>query len=123
MVRWPNFALWNVKPPRTPMKRFSSYFGLAGGVVVTIPLAIIAVLAGGAGHGSYLPMRVFFPFTMFSTFPFWLYHCSIRRAWFGSVPALWFPFRQVRAFGFFSRPVGWCVPGTFACPSADFHFL
>jgi len=38
--------------------------------MVGIPLAAIAVFACGAGHGSYLPMRVFFPFTMFSAFLF-----------------------------------------------------
>ena len=52
------------------MRRYSPYLGLAAGLIVGILLAAIAVFVSGAGHGSYFPMRVFFPFTMFSAFLF-----------------------------------------------------
>lgn len=35
--------------------------------MVGLLLAFVSVLAAGAGHGTYLPARILFPFTMFST--------------------------------------------------------
>jgi hypothetical protein len=37
------------------------------GMVVSIPLTLLAVASAGAGHGNYLWAKVFFPFTMLST--------------------------------------------------------
>ncbi len=50
------------------MKKFAPLFGLGTGVLIAIPLAFFTVLAMGGGHGTYLPARLLFPFTMFSTF-------------------------------------------------------
>ena len=39
---------------------------LLGGLL-TIPVALLCVFFAAAGHGSYLPAKVFFPLTMLST--------------------------------------------------------
>ena len=49
------------------MKAYSPYLGFALGALVALPCAFLAVTAAGAGHGSYLPARLLFPFTMLST--------------------------------------------------------
>lgn len=49
------------------MRAYSPYFGLALGVLVALPCAFVAAAAAGAGHGTYLPARLFFPITMLST--------------------------------------------------------
>ena len=40
--------------------------GLLLGVVVAAPLLFICIFAAGAGHGTYLPAKIFFPITMLS---------------------------------------------------------
>jgi hypothetical protein len=44
------------------MKRV--YIGALVGLGVMMPLCWIAIMAAGAGHGTYPPARLFFPFTM-----------------------------------------------------------
>src|SRR5438067_468792 len=45
----------------------SSWVGVGLGVVSAIPTVAGSIWAAGAGHGSYLPAVVLFPFTMLST--------------------------------------------------------
>jgi hypothetical protein len=42
----------------------SSRIGLAFGTGVCILCLLVAVLAAGAGHGTYLPAKILFPFAM-----------------------------------------------------------
>lgn len=60
--------VWNESNKRTTMRRLAPYLGLGIGVLLCIPLALVSIMAAGAGHGTYLPARLLFPFTMFSTF-------------------------------------------------------
>jgi len=41
--------------------------GLAIGIAVTFPAVILAWASAGAGHGDYLYVRLFFPYTMLLT--------------------------------------------------------
>jgi hypothetical protein len=50
------------------MRKYAPFLGLGAGVLVCIPLVFVTIFATGAGHGTYLPARLFFPFAMFSTF-------------------------------------------------------
>jgi hypothetical protein len=45
----------------------SSLIGLAIGAVVCILCLLLAVLAAGAGHGTYLPAKILFPFAMLAS--------------------------------------------------------
>jgi hypothetical protein len=38
--------------------------GLVAGLLISIPLLIVVVLFAGGGHGTYLPAKVLFPYTM-----------------------------------------------------------
>jgi hypothetical protein len=38
--------------------------GLVAGLLISIPLLILVVLFAGGGHGTYLPAKVLFPYTM-----------------------------------------------------------
>lgn len=37
-------------------------------LIITIPLAALAVLFGGGGHGTYFPLLAIFPFSLLGTF-------------------------------------------------------
>ena len=41
--------------------------GAGVGIVIAIPAILVAVMSGGAGHGSYIAARVLFPFSMLLT--------------------------------------------------------
>jgi hypothetical protein len=43
-----------------------SLMGLALGALIGAACLYIAVIAGGAGHGTYFPAKALFPFTMLS---------------------------------------------------------
>lgn len=79
------------------VRAYSPYLGLALGILVALPCAFIAAAAGGAGHGTYLPARLFFPFTMLSTLI-----CGPVTAPFIAVALLQFPFHGV-VLGFCHR--------------------
>jgi hypothetical protein len=52
------------------MKTRAAIIGLMGGVLIA-PLAIfLAIVSGGAGHGHYISAKLWFPFTMASTYLF-----------------------------------------------------
>ncbi|CAI8887067.1 hypothetical protein [Chryseobacterium sp. IT-36CA2] len=36
--------------------------------ILTLPLAFLAILAAGGGHGTYFPILVVFPFSLLGTF-------------------------------------------------------
>ena len=42
-------------------------FGVLLGLVASIPLLLLAIASGGAGHGNYFWAKILFPFTMLST--------------------------------------------------------
>jgi hypothetical protein len=42
----------------------TSFIGFALGVLITIPLGWIIIVAAGAGHGSYVPAKLIFPVGM-----------------------------------------------------------
>jgi hypothetical protein len=44
--------------------------GLVSGVLLGGVATVVSVAAAGGGHGSYLPAKLFFPFTMLSTVHF-----------------------------------------------------
>jgi hypothetical protein len=45
----------------------SSLIGLAFGAVVGVLCLLVAVFAAGAGHGTYLPAKILFPFAMLAS--------------------------------------------------------
>jgi hypothetical protein len=44
----------------------SSLVGLAAGVLITIPFLAFVVFTAAAGHGTYAPAKLLFPFAMFA---------------------------------------------------------
>jgi len=40
---------------------------ILAGVLIEVILLIVCVFLAGGGHGTYIPMKIFFPYTMLST--------------------------------------------------------
>jgi hypothetical protein len=90
------------------MDRYSTSFGVLAGAAVGAVGCFTAVLLAGGGHGSYLPAKFLFPFTMGSIY------------WLGSItkPFVFLAIVQFPFYGWFlSRTIfdpkkkimAWCL--------------
>jgi len=50
-----------------PLQSLLSFGPIIGSLVITPSALMLAIVSAGAGHGSYLPAKVLFPYTMLST--------------------------------------------------------
>ena len=53
--------------PENREKQFWLLGGIISGVIIGSVAIVISVLIAGGGHGSYVPAKLFFPYTMLST--------------------------------------------------------
>lgn len=53
-----------IRPPARVLRPIAAIWGIALGTLVTLPLLFVAYMATGAGHGSYGPAIMFFPYAM-----------------------------------------------------------
>ncbi len=60
----------NIIVPEYRNKQFWLFGGIVSGVLIGALAIVITVLIAGGGHGSYIPAKLFFPYTMLSTFHF-----------------------------------------------------
>jgi hypothetical protein len=51
------------------LRRFYPWIAFIGGITITPIATIMAAACGGAGHGTYLPAKVLFPYTMLFAYP------------------------------------------------------